>query len=294
MSLIVKRERFSPCSDTINLALESFNRHTLNICRLRDLERFNYESFYPFFDNVLKLESVSPQADVKNLREIKNESSKICSLNIDQIKEFVPLQKNASKISIKQKSELAKDTTTVNLAKISPGQSIDFKYPLEYNWSFWFFKNTKSQEWEENLVLLTTVSYVEEFWSVYHYLKPVECLSDGCDFMLFKQGIRPCWEDEQNVNGGRWVTCVNKSQNLSLLSDLWRNSLLTLIGSSYDNDISFINGVVISIRHKTNKISMWIKQVDDNVRDGIGKRFARLLNIKIPLVYDKHDFVDNK
>jgi translation initiation factor 4E len=294
MSLIVKRERFSPCSDTINLALESFNRHTLNICRLRDLERFNYESFYPFFNNVLKLESVTPLADVKNLREVKNESSKICSLNIDQIKEFIPLQKNASKISIKQKSELAKDTTPVNLEKIGPVQNIDFKYPLEFNWSFWFFKNSKSQEWEENLILLTTVSYVEEFWSVYHYLKHIECLSDGCDYMLFKQGIRPCWEDKQNVNGGRWVACVNKSQSLSLLSDLWRNSLMTLIGSSYDNDISFINGIVISIRHKTNKISLWIKQVDDNIRDGIGKSFVRLLDIKMPLVYDKHDFVDNK
>lgn len=55
------------------------------------------------------------------------------------------------------------------------------KYPLENAWSFWFFKS-RSLKWSENLILLTTVEYVEDFWSVYNYLKSVEDLANGIVF----------------------------------------------------------------------------------------------------------------
>lgn len=53
------------------------------------------------------------------------------------------------------------------------------KYPLESSWSFWFFKNYSGPSWEDNLIKLTTVDSVEDFWSVFNYLKPVEDIADG-------------------------------------------------------------------------------------------------------------------
>ena len=46
---------------------------------------------------------------------------------------------------------------------VSP-QTISLKNPLENSWSFWFFKNEKQKEWKENLVFITTVDFVEDFW----------------------------------------------------------------------------------------------------------------------------------
>ena len=53
------------------------------------------------------------------------------------------------------------------------------KYPLECSWSFWFFKNNGGSNWKDNLIELTIVDSVEDFWSVFNYLKPVKELADG-------------------------------------------------------------------------------------------------------------------
>jgi hypothetical protein len=39
------------------------------------------------------------------------------------------------------------------------------KFPLENSWSFWFFKNEKQKVWKDNLVFITTVDFVEDFWA---------------------------------------------------------------------------------------------------------------------------------
>jgi hypothetical protein len=44
-------------------------------------------------------------------------------------------------------------------------QQPNIKYPLENSWSFWFYKNEKSKEWKDNLVFITTVDFVEDFWA---------------------------------------------------------------------------------------------------------------------------------
>jgi hypothetical protein len=46
------------------------------------------------------------------------------------------------------------------ITKIDPG-----KYPLENSWSFWFFKNDKNKLWKDNLVYITSVEFVEDFWA---------------------------------------------------------------------------------------------------------------------------------
>lgn len=44
----------------------------------------------------------------------------------------------------------------------------------------------------------------------------------GNDYALFKEGIKPQWEDPRNNKGGRWlVTLDNRHKNM--LPDLWLN-----------------------------------------------------------------------
>ncbi len=52
------------------------------------------------------------------------------------------------------------------------------KYRLECCWSFWFYRNGE-QNWKDNLLFITDVDFVEEFWCVFNYLKPVSELSNG-------------------------------------------------------------------------------------------------------------------
>ena len=64
---------------------------------------------------------------------------------------------------------------------------------------------------EDNTYTLGTTLTVEDFWSLYvHLRRPVDERPTVCDYHVFREGIRPMWEDEANVNGGKWIVRLKK------------------------------------------------------------------------------------
>ena len=52
---------------------------------------------------------------------------------------------------------------------------------------------------------------VEDFWRLYvHLRRPVDDRPTVCDYHVFREGIKPMWEDENNVNGGKWIVRLKK------------------------------------------------------------------------------------
>ena len=43
----------------------------------------------------------------------------------------------------------------------------------------------------------------------------------GCDYSLFKKGIKPMWEDDANKIGGRWLINLDKRQHNQELDRIW-------------------------------------------------------------------------
>ena len=39
------------------------------------------------------------------------------------------------------------------------------KHPLENKWALWYFKNDRSRDWSENLKLVASFEFVEDFWA---------------------------------------------------------------------------------------------------------------------------------
>ena len=74
---------------------------------------------------------------------------------------------------------------------------------LQNSWTLWFFKNDRTRSWEENQRPIITFSTVEDFWGLYNHIELCSRLISGCDYSLFKEGIKPMWEDDQNRRGGR-------------------------------------------------------------------------------------------
>lgn len=165
-----------------------------------------------------------------------------------------------------QQSESTKttnDTTQAQQQQLVSPKNEPLKYPLEDSWSFWFYRNDKAKEWKDNLVFITNVDFVEDFWAVYNHLQPVSKLSVGCDYMFFKKGINPMWEDEQNRDGGRWLLQVDKKNRSSVLDAYWLNTLLALIGDQYLDDSECVNGAYINLRAKGDRLSLWTKHAND-------------------------------
>ena len=40
---------------------------------------------------------------------------------------------------------------------------------------------------------------VEDFWALYNHIELASRLAAGCDYSLFKEGVKPMWEDDRFV-----------------------------------------------------------------------------------------------
>ncbi|XP_017086733.1 eukaryotic translation initiation factor NCBP [Drosophila eugracilis] len=146
------------------------------------------------------------------------------------------------------------------------------QHPLNSRWTLWYLENDRTKSWEEMLHEVTTFDTVENFWSLMTHIKPPSELKIGSDYCLFKKGIRPMWEDQANVRGGRWVISLTKNTKTEL-DTFWMDSMLCLIGE--DGDFAEeLCGAVVNIRGKSNKISIWTA---DGAKEGAVLEIGRKL-----------------
>ena len=53
-----------------------------------------------------------------------------------------------------------------------------------------------------------TFGSVEEFWQMYNNSYSIADMISNTDYLIFKKGIRPEWEDPANKEGGKWVVTL--------------------------------------------------------------------------------------
>nr|ACO15389.1 Eukaryotic translation initiation factor 4E-3 [Caligus clemensi] len=160
-------------------------------------------------------------------------------------------------------------------ASVSPADSprdLTVKHPLENEWTLWYYNYDPTNAWEENLKEIISFNTVEDFWSIYNHIQLPSELSDKCDYCLFKRGIKPMWEDISNCNGGRWLYGLPINRRKAPEAGLdahWLEVMMSLIGEAFDGFGDLINGAVVSVRGKSDKISIWLKSTydeDDGIR----------------------------
>uniref|UniRef100_M3YM56 Eukaryotic translation initiation factor 4E family member 1B n=1 Tax=Mustela putorius furo TaxID=9669 RepID=M3YM56_MUSPF len=164
-------------------------------------------------------------------------------------------------------------------------------HPLLNRWALWFFKNDRSRAWQDNLHLVTKFDTVEDFWAMYSHIQLASKLSSGCDYALFKDGIEPMWEDSRNKRGGRWLVSLAKQQRHSELDRLWLETLLCLIGESFEEHSREVCGAVINIRTKGDKIAVWTREAENQAGVlHIGQVYKERLGLstKIVIGYQAH------
>lgn len=100
---------------------------------------------------------------------------------------------------------------------------------------------------------------VEHFWRIYdHILKPNEHKGGNIEYHLFKNDIKPTWEDVANKDGGKWLLKLKKG----LASRYWEELILAVIGEQFDVGQE-ICGIVLSMRTNEDRISIWNKTADN-------------------------------
>jgi len=166
----------------------------------------------------------------------------------------------------------------------SPSNELDApKHPLQNDWTLWYFKNDRTKDWDANLKSVITFSTVEDFWALYNHIEKVSRLGHGCDYSLFKQGIKPAWEDPANASGGRWLFTIAKQYRERTLDNYWLEVLMCLIGEAFGQNGVIVNGAVVNIRNKADKISIWLSDsMDTNAIMAVGRCIKNRLQLNDP------------
>ena len=113
---------------------------------------------------------------------------------------------------------------------------------------------------KKKIFQIITISTVEDFWALYNNIEKASNLNRGCDYALFKKGIKPMWEDHQNADGGKWLIQMDKRLRHMVVDKLWLKIMMCLIGESFGVHGQIINGAVVNIRGKQDKISVWLSE----------------------------------
>jgi len=169
------------------------------------------------------------------------------------------------------------------------------KHPLQYRWVLWYCKQDRSKDWEDCLKEVASFDTVEDFWALYNHIQLASGLSWGSDYYLFKEGIRPMWEDPHNIEGGRWLIVVDRNRRADLLDHYWLELLMAVIGEQFDDHGEQVCGLVINIRQKGDKVSLWTKDATkEEVIRRIGQVAKQKLGIAEQISYEQHKDTSHK
>ncbi|KAJ3382328.1 hypothetical protein HDU92_004811 [Lobulomyces angularis] len=149
------------------------------------------------------------------------------------------------------------------------------KHPLNAKWTLWFDNPTKrpnANQWEIHLKSMIDFETIEDFWGIYNHAVPPSNLPLQANYYLFRNGIKPAWEDPKNENGGKWTVTINKSRKDELLDSSWLNTVLNCIGETADFSEE-ICGAVCSIRKGNDRIHLWLTGADQEKCEAIGRHF---------------------
>ncbi|KAI9802738.1 MAG: hypothetical protein M1825_002760 [Sarcosagium campestre] len=144
------------------------------------------------------------------------------------------------------------------------------KHPLMHKWTLWFTKppSGKGDNWNELLKEVVTFDSVEEFWGIYNNITPTSELALKSDYHLFKQGVRPEWEDPQNKHGGKWAYQF-KDKRAIPIDELWLHVMLAAIGETLESEEDGeVMGVVVNVRKGFYRIGLWTRTVGKSVPGG--------------------------
>ncbi|KAK6456974.1 translation initiation factor 4F, cap-binding subunit and related cap-binding protein [Scheffersomyces xylosifermentans] len=131
-----------------------------------------------------------------------------------------------------------------------------------------------------SLATTKSIGSLEQLWMSLSSVKKTYELPIGTEFLIFKSGINPVWEDPINAKGGRWVFRFNRRSNGSSddqesiarirkrTSLIWERLVIKTITGSIipesnnpaeyqDLLLNDISGLVLSVRKDEDIISIW-------------------------------------
>jgi translation initiation factor 4E len=155
-----------------------------------------------------------------------------------------------------RKESISTPTIPENTASNSAPLDFHTPWPLKYTWVVWYRPPTaKNVDYEKSIVSICKFGIAQDFWKVYAHLKRPSSLPSVSDYHIFKQGIRPVWEDDENKKGGKWIMRLKKG----VADRYWEYLLQAVVGDQFMDAGDEFCGFVVSVRSGEDVFSIWTK-----------------------------------
>ena len=218
-------------------------------------------------------------------KEAKNQDNKednTDNININSNNNFdmnIPNKINEPQINInKNKNKKKNNQKETNQDPQSQNESEDAapeqkKTKLENKFSFLYRVDNSNQysapkqilakeKYESQVKKIAEFDTIEDFWDIFQHLRKPDSCRPGIEFFMFKEDIKPLWEDENNKNGGRFS--IKLKQGYTTI--IWEEMIFTLIGGILPKEVKDeINGIVVTSKKEFNTLQIWFKTFDSKI-----------------------------
>lgn len=158
---------------------------------------------------------------------------------------------------------------------------------LAREWKFWLVEAADTSYSVEPIFSVTTV---ENFWQHFNALPKANEIrrtaKQKISIAVFRDNIKPAWEDEENKSGALYTFQVNGER----VQDVWFEVLLGAIGETLGQKIqtpgNALNGVIVMPRNDAiYGIEIWTKTSDEDeeMRKYLQQNFA-----DGPVIFRRH------
>lgn len=154
---------------------------------------------------------------------------------------------------------------------------------LNDKWVLWSHKLYDNRWGIESYKKIFEFDTIDNFWRLYNNFDILGGLNKK-NYFLMRKGINPTWEDENNRHGG---TCSIKI-SLSKSAELWTELSCYLIGETFLNNMSDINGISICPKSIWSIVKIWNKDGNNDITDELPEAFTKKY-IKCSIKYKKNE-----
>lgn len=124
---------------------------------------------------------------------------------------------------------------------------------------------------------------------MFNHIAPPSKLPVSAEYHVFREGIKPDWDDENNKGGGRWVVQCGKDK----VDGIWKLAVLAAIGEvleSSDNGRNLVCGLTCNVKYDVHKIYLWTSiSKEKEQTEALGRIFKENLDFLGEISFLPHD-----
>ena len=163
-----------------------------------------------------------------------------------------------------------------------------FLYSIDENAQYPAQKTVMEKEkYESQVKKIAEFDTIEEFWGIFQHLRKPDSCRPGIEYFMFKEPIKPMWEDENNKNGGRFSIKLKHGYT----TIIWEEMIFALIGGILPKEMKDeINGIVVTSRKEFNTLQIWFKTYEPKIIKDLEQCIRDLLVIPNEVNLDTKPF----